>query len=160
MPDTQLRAPKATDQLEEDHRRVRTLLEEYGKCGDQAYAEKAGLFEEIEKELTLHARIEEAVFYPAIEGIDDEDAGRLVDEAHEEHEIVRTLLGELSGLTPRDPAFDAKVKVLGEQVEHHASEEEKRIFPLFRKLEKDEQRQVSEDLRARRVELSETPEEE
>ena len=158
MRETKLRPPKATDQLKEDHTRVRKLFKEYDACEEGARDEKSDLFAKIERELTIHARIEEAAFYPAIETVDDPKAAKLVNEAHEEHEIVKTLLMELSSLTPEDPAFDAKMKVLSESVDHHAEEEEKQIFPLFRKLEKDEQQQVSEDLRARKLELSEEDE--
>jgi hemerythrin superfamily protein len=158
MPDTKIRAPKATDLLREDHTRVRKLFKEYEDLEDGAREEKTELFEKIERELTIHARIEEAAFYPAIESVDDPRALKLVNEAHEEHEIVKTLLMEISALTPEDPSFDAKMKVLSESVEHHAEEEEKEIFPLFKKLDREEQRQVAEDLRARRSELSDSDE--
>lgn len=154
MADTKIRTRKATALLREDHRKVKKLFSEYEALEDEEGTEKGELFETIRQELTIHAQVEEELFYPTMEEIDDEEVKELVLEAHEEHKIVKTLLAELSELTPEDESFDAKMKVLMESVKHHADEEEKEMFPSFDDLPKEKQDEISERLRARKTELS------
>jgi hemerythrin superfamily protein len=155
MAQSKVRVQKATALLREDHQKVKKLFAEYEKLGDGAEKQKASLFQKLNQELTLHATVEEEIFYPAVEGIDKgkTEGDEIVKEAQEEHKIVKTLLAELSEMTPADEAFDAKMKVLMENVEHHAGEEQTDMFPLFDLLEKDEQESVSERLSARKREL-------
>ncbi|HKC24090.1 MAG TPA: hemerythrin domain-containing protein [Thermoanaerobaculia bacterium] len=122
----------ATELLKEDHETVRDLLKKYEAAGDRAYQTKKGLFEEIRDELEIHSEIEEKIFYPAVKRLRSADAEEIVDEAIEEHAIVKRLLEELDGLKPQDERFDAKMKVLKENVEHHAGEEEDEMFPEAR----------------------------
>src|SRR6185436_9433615 len=122
MADTKIRTRKATSLLREDHRNVKKLFAECDKLDESDTAELARLFEEIKKELTVHAQIEEEIFYPAIEKGDDEEAGETVREAHEEHRLVKMLIEELSGMTADDEQFCAKLKVLKDMVLHHAEE--------------------------------------
>ena len=122
----------ATELLKEDHDTVRDLLKKYEAAGDRAYQTKKGLFEEIKDELEIHSKIEEKIFYPAVKKLRSADAEEIVDEAIEEHAIVKRLLEELDGLKPQDERFDAKMKVLKENVEHHAAEEEDEMFPEAR----------------------------
>jgi len=156
MPDTKIRIQKATQILKEDHAKVKEIFEEYEDLGSRAHAGKMHRFMELKRELTIHAQIEEEIFYPAIRerGEEDEHARELVTEAIEEHAVVKTLLEELSSLTPRDEEFDAKMKVLQDNVLHHAEDEEKEMFPLFEELEAQEQEIVSERLRQRRLDLA------
>ncbi|MBV8880544.1 MAG: hemerythrin domain-containing protein [Planctomycetaceae bacterium] len=156
MPDTKIRSTKATALLREDHRKVKHLFAEYEKLGEDAPADsKVELFEQMRKELTIHAQIEEEIFYPAIDELkgEDEEAGEIVAESNEEHKIVKTLLEELSGLDPEDEQYDAKVKVLTENVKHHAEEEEEEMFPFFDELPKERQDDISEQMRMRKAEL-------
>lgn len=154
MSDTKIRTPKATQILKEDHQKVKEMFAEYDDLGDRAHAGKMHRFMELKRELTIHAQIEEEIFYPAIREIEDEEASELVAEAGEEHAIAKQLLEEISSLTPRDEQFDAKMKVLQENVLHHAQEEEKEIFPFFEELDSDEQDAVSERMRQRKLDLS------
>ena len=154
MSNTKIRTPKATQLLKEDHKKVKEIFGEYEDLGNRAHAEKMHLFMELKRELTIHAQIEEEVFYPAIREIDEEEAQDIVAEADEEHAIVTQLLEELSSLTPREEQFDAKMKVLQEHVLHHAQEEEKEMFPFFEELEADERESVSERLRQRKLDLA------
>lgn len=154
MPDSKIRALKATEMLKEDHRKVKALFAKYAKLGDQAGVTKQAIFDEVCEELTIHATIEEEIFYPAVEKSPDKKADEMVAEGLEEHKIVKTLLEELTNLTPYDDAFDAKMKVLTESVEHHAGEEEAEMFPVFEKLPKETKDEVAEQLRARKEELS------
>src|SRR6185295_10094962 len=121
---------------------------------------KQKLFDEMNLELTVHATIEEEIFYPAIEALKDEDeeAGDIVNEAEEEHKIVKTLLAELSELDPEAEEFDAKVTVLIENVRHHAEEEEKEMFPFFEELPQERQDEISEKMRLRKNELMQAEE--
>jgi hemerythrin superfamily protein len=154
MSDTKLRVRKATAILREDHQHVKRLFSDFEELSDSAHHRRQELFEEIRKELTVHAQIEEEIFYPAIEATEDEEAIELVKEAHEEHRIVKTLLDELSEMTPDSDDFDAKVKVLEENVLRHAEEEQEEIFPCFDELDTEDQDRISETLAARKRELT------
>lgn len=154
MADTKVRVRKATALLKEDHQKVKKLFSEFEKLDVARDSDRAELFDQIRKELTVHAQIEEEIFYPAVERAEDEEADDLVREAHEEHRIVKTLLEELAALSPADSQFDAKIKVLKENVLHHAEEEQDEIFPVFDSLERMERERISEQLQARKRELT------
>ena len=120
--------------LTADHKEVKALFKEYEKlvkaeAGDD---EKQALAEQICVMLTVHATAEEELFYPAARDAlgDDED---LIDEADVEHSTAKELIAQIQGSTPDDPHFDAKVKVLGEYIDHHVKEEEGEIFPKAKK---------------------------
>ncbi|UDY35175.1 hemerythrin domain-containing protein [Dermatobacter hominis] len=117
--------------LKKDHRTVEQLFRRYEQAGDRAYAEKRRVVDRIIEELSQHAAIEEQVFYPAAreEASDTED---LALESIEEHHIVKWELSELEKMDPQDERFDAKVRVLMENVRHHVSEEESEFFPKVR----------------------------
>lgn len=155
MPDSKIRTMKATEILKEDHRKVKAMFAMYAKLGGKAESAKQVLFDKVCEELTIHATLEEEIFYPAVEKVSDKKAPEVVAEALEEHKIVKTLLEELAELSPDDEAFDAKMKLLGESVEHHAGEEETDMFPLFEKLPKETKDEVSVKLHARKEELIE-----
>jgi len=154
MSDTKLRVRKATAILREDHQNVKKLFSDFEELSDNAHQRRRELFDEILKELTVHAQIEEEIFYPAIEATDEEEAVELVKEAQEEHKIVKTLLEELSEMSPDSDDFDAKMKVLKESVVHHADEEQEEMFPCFDELDKEDQDRISETLAARKRELT------
>jgi hypothetical protein len=110
----------ATHLLAEDHRKVEGLFEQYEKAGGDGRKEK--LARQICTELKIHSMIEEEIFYPALRGkIDDDD----LDEAYVEHDGAKLLINEIEAGGPDDDFYDAKVKVLQEQIEHHVEEEEK-----------------------------------
>jgi hemerythrin superfamily protein len=153
MSDTKVRVRKATALLKEDHQKVKKLFAQIEKLDASRETDKGWIFDQIRKELTVHAQIEEEIFYPAVERAEDEEAAELVTEAHEEHRIVKTLLDELSTLRPADTRFDAKIKVLKENVLHHAEEEQDEIFPVFDQLERSERERISELLQSRKREL-------
>lgn len=118
--------------LREDHRAVEKLFKAFEKAGPNALKTKARLVEGMIRELTIHASIEEQVFYPTVrQGAHDLDGEVL--EALEEHHVVKWLLSELSGLDPSAERFDAKVMVLIDSVRHHVKEEEGTLFPAVRK---------------------------
>ena len=117
--------------LKQDHKAVKQLFTQFDKLGDSAYTKKRQIVDKIIEELSIHAAIEEQVFYPAARAA-VEEARNCVLESLEEHHIVKWLLSELDGLDPKAERFDAKVTVLKENVLHHAEEEESDLFPQVR----------------------------
>ena len=91
----------------------------------------AGCASRIFTELDVHTTIEEELFYPWSRDLSDE-ISETVDEGIQEHHVVKVLMRELAGLDPTDDAWVAKMTVLIENVEHHAEEEEKELFPKVR----------------------------
>jgi len=116
--------------LKADHRKVEDLFETYEN--NKSKSAKAKLAQQICMELTVHATIEEEIFYPAIKGQVEDD---MLDEAYVEHDGAKVLIGELLAGTPEDDFYDAKVKVLSEEIRHHVKEEEQRdgIFAQAKK---------------------------
>ena len=112
--------------LREDHRKVEDLFEQFEKAKGDGRKQKLAL--EICKELTIHTIIEEEIFYPAIEGKVDED---LLKESFVEHDAAKVMIAEIEAGEPSDEFYDAKVKVLKEEIEHHVEEEEKPKEGLF-----------------------------
>ncbi len=118
--------------LKADHRKVEDLFAKFENAGERARKTKRKLVDAIIVELSVHAAIEEQVFYPAVRSsVPDLDDDVL--EAVEEHHIVKWTLSELEGMAPDEDNFDAKVTVLMENVRHHVKEEEKSLFPQVRK---------------------------
>jgi len=139
--------------LTEDHRRVDDMFDEYEAMkndgDDEAKEERVAA---ICLALTVHATVEEELFYPAArEALDEEDAD-MIDEAEVEHSTVKDLIAELADMTPSDDLYDAKVKVLSEYVRHHVQEEEGSIFPAIRDTDLDLET-LGADIAARREEL-------
>lgn len=117
--------------LKADHRRVEELFAQFEAAkGD---GKKKAIAEQICMELTVHTRIEEDIFYPACEGKVEED---LLKEAYVEHDGAKVLIAEIEAGGPNDEFYDAKVKVLSEQIEHHVEEEEKRVEGMFSQARK------------------------
>lgn len=117
--------------LKADHRKVEELFAAYEKAGGDGRKQK--LAEQICLELSVHAAIEEEIFYPACEGKVEED---LLKEAYVEHDGAKVLIAEIEAGGPGDEFYDAKVTVLQEQIEHHVEEEEKRLEGLFSQARK------------------------
>ncbi len=113
--------------LKADHRKVEDLFEKFEATKGAGAKQK--LVQQICTELSVHATIEEEVFYPACKDeIEDED---LLDEAYVEHDGAKVLIAELIAAKPEDEFYDAKVKVLSELIKHHVKEEEKKAEGLF-----------------------------
>ena len=117
--------------LKADHRKVEELFADFEKASGEGRKQK--IAEQICLELSVHAMIEEEIFYPACEGkVEDE----LLDEAYVEHDGAKVLIAEIEAGEPSDEFYDAKVTVLKEQIEHHVEEEEKRMEGLFAQARK------------------------
>jgi len=113
----------AFELLKTDHKKVAQLFDKMESARGKA---KLALFQQIKTELELHTHIEEKIFYPALET--PEETHDLTLEAYEEHKVVKTLLAELSRANSADDEWQAKAKVLRENVEHHVKEEEDELF--------------------------------
>src|SRR5687768_795204 len=110
--------------LKADHRKVEQLFTQLESASGK---QKLEVFEQIKNELELHTHIEEKIFYPALE--EPEDTHDLTLEAYEEHDVVKRLLKELGRARTADDEWEAKAKVMQENVEHHVEEEENELFP-------------------------------
>jgi hemerythrin superfamily protein len=116
----------ATHLLAEDHRKVEGLFEQFENASGDGRKEK--IARQICTELKVHSMIEEEIFYPALRGkISDDD----LDEAYVEHDGAKVLINEIEAGGPDEDFYDAKVKVLQEQIEHHVEEEEKSRGNIF-----------------------------
>lgn len=134
--------------LKADHREVKAMFTEFEKTeGDE---EKQALAGRICAALKVHAQIEEEIFYPAAYDALEEDD--LLDEAEVEHASAKDLIAQIEASSPAEPLYDAKVKVLGEYIDHHVQEEEKELFPECRDSEMD-LKALGEQLKARKEEL-------
>jgi len=127
---------KATDLLKKQHKEVKALFKKVE--GTENARQRRQLLNEISQSLEGHTLIEEEIFYPAVRGLQTEQAEEMVLEAYEEHHVVKLVLAELPRVNPEDERFEAKMTVLAELVEHHADEEEKEMFKTAQKLGKDE----------------------
>jgi hemerythrin superfamily protein len=137
--------------LKEDHRAVEKLFKEFESAKGDGRKEK--LARQICLELSVHAQIEEEIFYPACEGTVEED---LLKESFVEHDAAKLLIAEIEANEGAgDEYFDAKVKVLQEEIEHHVEEEEKAggVFSQARKGKLDLE-SLGEQLKARKTELT------
>lgn len=134
--------------LKDDHKEVKTYFKQYETLEDEA--EKQALADKICLALTVHAQIEEEIYYPATrEAIDDDD---LLDEAEVEHASAKQLIAEIQAMKAGDRLFDAKVTVLGEYIDHHVEEEETEMFPESRDSDLD-LKALGAQLAARKEEL-------
>jgi hemerythrin-like domain-containing protein len=148
-------AKDACDLLDADHRNVKKMFKEYEELTDSrgrnSAQKKMELAQQICMELTVHAQIEEEIFYPALrDAIKDTD---LLDEATVEHQTAKDLVAQIESGSEADDMFDAKVKVLGEYVDHHIKEEKNEIFPKARAARKLDLMAMRDELETRKEEL-------
>ncbi len=148
MPES--KAKDAVALLKQDHRTVEELFADFERARGDGRKQKLAM--EICAELSIHAQIEEEIFYPACEGKVDEE---LLKEAYVEHDGAKLLIAEIMQGEPDDDFYDAKVTVLKEQIEHHVQEEEKRLEGLFSQARKAgiDMEALGEQLAARKAEL-------
>ncbi len=139
------KAPKSTRKsaqdaiavLTEDHKKVKKMFKDFEKLknGEGNGDRKEQLVRRLCKELTIHAQVEEEIFYPAVrDAIDDDD---LMDEADVEHASAKSLIAQLESMGAGDDHYGAKVTVLGEFIDHHVKEEHGEMFPKVRKAKVD-----------------------
>jgi hemerythrin superfamily protein len=145
----------ACDLLDADHKAVKKMFKEYEELANSrarnAAQQKKDLALQICQELTVHTQIEEEIFYPALREV-FKDAEPL-DEAAVEHQSAKDLIAQIQGGGDADEKFDAKVKVLGEYIDHHVKEERGEIFPKARSARKLDLIGMREQLETRKEEL-------
>jgi hemerythrin superfamily protein len=117
----------ALNLLKKDHAEVKSLFDNFERTSKDAIEKRVDLVDQIRRELHLHTRVEEEIFYPAIKAANG-DGARLVSEALKEHKHVDQLLTQLSRLKPTNVTFDEKMESLIENVDHHVEVEEGEIF--------------------------------
>ena len=132
-PDSPSKVQDAIALLRADHKLVSTLFAEYEKT--RSNSKKKTLVSQICTELSVHAQVEEEIFYPAVkQALKDRE---MIPEAIVEHATLKELIGQVEGIEPDGEMFDAKIKVLSEYVKHHVKEEQNEIFPQAKSTELD-----------------------
>lgn len=121
----------AIDLLKRDHREVENLFAEFAKATDEQ--RRIELAQRICSELSIHAKVEEELFYPAARDALGHDDAALVYEADVEHASLKQLIAQIDGNSPDDEMFTARMQVLKEYVQHHVREEEMRLMPAVRR---------------------------
>lgn len=127
--------------LKSQHKEVNALFKDVAALSDSAKASRKKLFTQIDQALTVHAEIEEKIFYPELKAAAarDKEAKQEVLEAYEEHANVKAMIAKLENTEPSDETYAAKLQVLMELVKHHVKEEETTMFPQAKELlDKDE----------------------
>jgi hemerythrin superfamily protein len=142
----------AIELLTSQHREVEQMFKQFEEMGDRAKSSKKKITDKICSALIMHTTIEEEIFYPAVREA-SKDTEDMVDEAVVEHAAAKDLISQLQEMDPEDDLYDAKVKVLSEQIEHHVEEEEKEMFPKVRKIGLD-LASLGEEMADRRDELT------
>lgn len=151
----------AIELLKEDHKKMRGLLSDLVATTKRGVKTRASLLETIAHEFSVHAAIEEEIFYPAFKAAAEKsDDDVMYFEALEEHRAAEDLvLPDLQKTDPGGDQFSGRAKVLKEMIEHHAGEEEKEMFPRARKLlDAARLRQLGEAMAERKRELATHPE--
>jgi hemerythrin-like domain-containing protein len=136
--------------LKDDHDRVKKMLAEGEDTTERAVKTRSELMLTLKREMMVHERIEEEIFYPALK--EHPKAKEIVLEGYEEHHVVDEIMGELEATDVSDETWGAKFKVMKENIEHHIEEEEGEMFKNARQVF---DRQELEDLGARMAELKE-----
>ncbi len=145
----------ACDLLDADHRAVKKLFNQYdemaGSTAQRAIQQRMELAREICTQLSVHAQIEEEIFYPQLRAVFKKTD--LLAEAEVEHAAAKDLIAQIQSMQQPDEAFDAKVKVLGEYIDHHVKEERNEIFPKARSTRGLDLMAMREQLAMRKEEL-------
>ena len=142
----------AVELLESDHRNVEALFERYESEKEADDGTKREIAMRICGELTVHAQVEEELFYPWLRENLDEEEMEMLEEAYVEHASAKDLIAQIEATTDIGPEFDAKVKVLSEYIKHHVQEEENEIFPAVHDMQ-EELDELGQELHSRKAEL-------
>src|SRR5688572_25012515 len=142
--------PLALELLSSDHRKVEDLFRRFEEMKEEQDDSRVAIAQRICAELTVHAQVEEDLFYPWLrENLDETE---MVAEADVEHATLKALIAQIQPVAAPDEAYDAKVKVLSEYVKHHVQEEEGEIFPEVAG-EEEELDELGQEMAARKAEL-------
>ena len=145
--------PDAITLLRADHKRVSALYEQYESA--RSATKKKALVATICQELSIHAQVEEEIFYPAVKAaLKDKE---MVPEAQVEHATLKELIAQVKDKEPDGEMFDAKIKVMSEYTKHHVKEEQNEMFPKARATRLD-MNELGARIAARKEELLANPE--
>ena len=129
--------------LKQDHRKVERIFKEIHDTTERAEKTRQELFENLKTALEYHTKVEEQFLYPVLEEVGLTHDMTL--EAEEEHNVVKTLLADLAGMSPTDEEWVAKITVMKESLEHHVEEEETDLFIKAKKVMTEEQQETLSD---------------
>ena len=139
----------ALDLLEEDHKKMKKLLEDLDSTTERGVKTREELFAKVKTELKIHETIEEEILYPALK--EHPKAKEIVLEGYEEHHVADTILSEIQDVPVDDERWGAKLSVLKENIEHHIEEEEDEMFKKARDIfEADELEQMGTRMEERK----------
>jgi hypothetical protein len=116
----------AIDLLKADHEKVKDLFDQFEEAEDRRT--RKTIVRHAVEELSIHATLEEEIFYPAVRK-ELEDGEEMMNEADEEHHVAKVLIAELEEMDGTESHYDAKFSVLAENVRHHIKEEEREMLP-------------------------------
>lgn len=139
--------------LLKEHEEIGKLFNQFVEAGDEAYKQKQTIAEKVIEEISMHARLEEEILFPAMEEKGGEEEKEMVQEGIEEHHVTRFMLDRLEKTSPEDETFNPKFKALMESTKHHFMEEERDIFPKAKKLLKGELDRLGEEMEALEKEM-------
>jgi hypothetical protein len=144
--------PNAIQLLEDDHKKVKKLLEQGDDTTENAVKTRTELYAKLKSEMEVHEAIEEEIFYPRLK--EHPKAKEIVLEGYEEHHVVDTIMGELGETSVEDETWAAKFSVMKENIEHHIEEEEDDMFKKARDVfSQDELEELGAQMEARKKEL-------
>ncbi len=146
--------PLALELLMSDHRKVEDLFEQFEQEKEGDEGTRREIAQRICTELTIHAQVEEELFYPWLRENLEDDEMEMLEEAQIEHNTAKDLIAQIESATDIDEVFNARVKVLSEYIKHHVQEEENEIFPEVRD-EQEELDELGQEMAARKGELKE-----
>ncbi|CAN7398377.1 hemerythrin domain-containing protein [Acidovorax sp. LjRoot117] len=154
MPTSQ-RQKDVCDLLDADHKAVKKMFKDFDALTESkarsATQSRLDLARQICMELTVHAQVEEEIFYPAVRNAIKETD--LIAEAEVEHQTAKDLIAQIEAAETADEEFNAKVKVLGEYIDHHVKEERNEMFPKARAAKKLDLVAMRDEVEARKQEL-------
>lgn len=145
--------PLALSLLASDHANVSRLFKEYEATDETADEERTTLIGQICSALTVHAQIEEEIFYPRLLEVLDEEDAELLREATIEHQHLKILIGELEAAAAGDEMTAARMTVLSEYVQHHVEEEEEEMFEKAQDVDGLDLDALGEEMQTRKAEL-------
>ena len=148
--------------LKEDHQKVKKLMGELEKTTERGVKTRQELFTKLVTELTIHEQIEEQIFYPRVkQQATTKKVEEMIDESFEEHHFVDTVKEEIESTPFESEKWAAKFKVMMENIEHHAFEEEEgKLFPQVKKIfEPQELEDMGTEMQELKQQLMESPQE-
>ena len=139
----------------DDHERVRQLFRQFQQADDQQ--QKQQIADQVLMELTVHANLEEEIFYPAMrQKASGQEDQQMVQEAYEEHSQAKALIQQLQGMQASDPQFTTLFQQLQQDVEHHVQEEETEMLPKAQQELSDQMDRLGQEMAQRKQQLMTT----